>query len=106
MFNLKKENILKYLGSIKKELEQDGIVEIGLLGSYAKDKADIASDIDIVICSSEKFLKNFRGFEGAIYLDNLRQKIMKHFKIQVDICDTFSMNKERKKKLLKDAIYV
>ncbi|HEH4490153.1 TPA: nucleotidyltransferase domain-containing protein [Campylobacter coli] len=69
MFNLKKENILKYLSSIKKELNQDGIIEIGLFGSYAKDKADIASDIDIVICSSEKFLKNFRGFEGAIYLD-------------------------------------
>ncbi|SQC36409.1 putative nucleotidyltransferase [Helicobacter fennelliae] len=106
MFKLTKEIILEYLSSIKEELNQDGIVEIGLFGSYAKDKADLASDIDIVICSSESFLKKFRGFEGAIYLDDLRQRIMKHFKIQVDICDTFSMNEERKKNLLESAIYV
>ena len=50
MFKLTKEIILEYLSSIKEELNQDGIVEIGLFGSYAKDKADLASDIDIVIC--------------------------------------------------------
>ena len=106
MFYLTKEHILAYLGSIKGELAQDGITQIGLFGSYAKGSADLASDIDIVICTSGKFTQKFSDFSGAIYIDNLRQKIRKLFKIQVDICDTYSMNEERKKHLLSEAIYV
>ena len=106
MFHLTKEHILAYLSSIKEELAQDGITQIGLFGSYAKDKADLASDIDIVICSSKQFSENFSDFAGAIYIDELAQKIRKQFKIQVDICDTFSMSEERKKHLLSEAIYV
>lgn len=37
---LKKENILKYLSDIKPKLEKDGIIKIGLFGSYAKGYAD------------------------------------------------------------------
>lgn len=83
-----------------KKLKNDRIVELGLFGSFAKDKADVASDIDIVICSSEIFIKKFDGFQALIYLDELREKLMKKFKRQVvDICDTFSMDKERQKEL-------
>lgn len=106
MFCLTKEPILAYLSSIKEELKQDGIVEVGLFGSYAKDRADLASDIDIVICSSKQFTQKFSDFAGAIYIDELRKKISKHFKIQVDICDTFCMSDERKQYLLSEAIYV
>lgn len=75
-----KKEILEYLKSIKTELKNDGIVELGLFGSFAKDKVDVASDIDIVICSSEIFIKKFDGFQALIYLDELREKLMKKFK--------------------------
>lgn len=106
MRSLNKEIILAYLSTLKDELAKDGIIKLGLFGSYAKDKADIASDIDIVICSSKEFLAKFKGFEALIYLDELRQKLMKEFKIQVDICDIFSMDKTRQKELLQGALYV
>lgn len=105
-FTLNKEDILNYLSLLKEELKKDGITKLGLFGSYAKNKADLASDIDIVICTSEKFLSRFRAFEAVIYLDELRKKIMKKFKIQVDICDEAGLTKEKKEELLKGVIYV
>lgn len=101
-----KKQILKYLKDMKAKLENDGIVRLGLFGSFAKNKADIASDIDIVICSSEVFVKKFDGFGALIYLDELRQKLMQRFKRQVDICDVFSMSEEKQRELLKGVIYV
>lgn len=101
-----KESILAYLADIKQELQGDGITELGLFGSYAKDRADIASDIDIMLCTSKEFLRKFQGFESAIYLDELRQRVSKHFRTQVDICDTASMSQSKKESLLTGAIYV
>lgn len=103
---LTKHEILAYLTSIKPELEKVGITKLGLFGSYAKDRADIASDIDITIEMSDDFLKQYQGFKGIIYLENLRESIMRHFKIQVDLCDTTTMPNDKKANLLKGVIYV
>lgn len=66
----------------------------------------IVSDIDIMLCTSKEFLRKFQGFESAIYLDELRQRVSKHFRTQVDICDTASMSQVKKESLLTGAIYV
>ena len=102
----KKEDILNFLKALKPSLEKEGIDEIGLFGSFAKEKADIASDIDIFIKSTGKFCNKYLGFEGLIYLDELRQKIQGHFKRKVDLCDIASFSAERTARLLKGAIYV
>lgn len=101
-----KAAILDYLRSLKNELADNGIEKLGLFGSYAKDCADVASDIDIVIHTTATFTSRHRGFLGVIYIDSLREKIAQHFGICVDICDTHSMPLSRKDLLLKGAIYV
>ncbi|WP_152819363.1 nucleotidyltransferase family protein [Campylobacter fetus] len=103
---LKKQEILDYLIYLKPELQKMGIHKIGLFGSYAKDRADITSDIDITIESSREFVNKLGGMGAIIYLDELREKLIKHFKIQVDLCNTASMSEERKSKLLSGVIYV
>ncbi|WP_270971084.1 hypothetical protein [Campylobacter upsaliensis] len=40
-----KQNILNYLRKRKTKLNEDGIIELGLFGSFAKDEADLASDV-------------------------------------------------------------
>lgn len=103
---LTQAQILDYLKSIKQELENDGIVKLGLFGSYAKNKADIASDIDIVICSTNDFVAKYGGFGALAYLGDLRERVKKQFGVEVDICDVASMPQERKDRLLNGAIYV
>lgn len=102
---LTKHDILNYLTSIKPELEKVGIIKLGLFGSYAKGTADIASDIDITIEQNAK-KRVLRGFDYFIYLEDLRERIMRHFKIQVDLCDTTTMPSDKKERLLKEVIYV
>ena len=52
-----KEQILAYLRELKPQLQKDGIEKIGLFGSYAKDRASIFSDIDIVIATNDEFYR-------------------------------------------------
>ena len=50
-----KTYILDFLKANKEELKRDfGLTEIGLFGSYAKDKAHKDRDIDIVVDFSKK----------------------------------------------------
>jgi len=99
---MQKENILDYLGAIKRELKKDGIEKIGLFGSFARDNADLYSDIDIVIKTSSSFAKKFRGADSFIFLDGLRKKIERKFQRKVDICDEAGL---RNRSVIKDAIY-
>ncbi|MSN96902.1 nucleotidyltransferase domain-containing protein [Campylobacter sp. FMV-PI01] len=103
---LTKDEILDYLKEIKPKLQEDGIIKLGLFGSFAKDNADIASDVDITIETSKDFVNKFKGFNGFIYLDDLRSDFMHKFKRQVDICDTASMSLQKQQNLLTGVIYV
>ncbi len=103
---LTKNEILDYLREVKPKLQADGIEKLGLFGSYAKDRADVASDVDIVIKTTDDFVRKFRGFKGFIYLDELRDDFISKFKRQVDLCDTASMPDEKQNTLLTGAIYV
>ncbi|ASM37992.1 MAG: nucleotidyltransferase domain-containing protein [Campylobacter sputorum] len=103
-----KDEILDYLRSLKPELQEIGINKIGLFGSYAKGTNDIASDIDITIESNADVIikKTGSGINALMFLDDLRQNIQKKFKISVDLCDTATMSKEKKDKILAGVIYV
>lgn len=101
-----KEPILLYLKELKPKLEKEGITEIGLFGSFAKEEATIYSDIDIFIKTTNEFRKKHLGFAGFGFLEDLRQDIAKHFNKEVDLCNIAGFNDERKAKFLKGAIYV
>lgn len=104
---LTKDDILKYLSEIKPLLKRDGVKEIGLFGSYAKDYADEYSDIDIVVLADKKeFLDKLGVYKALEYLDNLREQISKKFHKSVDICDFYSEEKMKNNKIVKGAIYV
>jgi predicted nucleotidyltransferase len=100
---LSKETILSYLKDIKSTLKKDGIDEIGLFGSFAKDSADLYSDVDIVINTNKYFVNKYRGIDAFIYLDELRENLKKTFKREVDICDKSGLKNYN---IIKEAIYI
>lgn len=101
-----KEPILLYLKELKPKLQKEGITEIGLFGSFAKEEATIHSDIDVFVKTTSKFCNKHLGFKGFSFLEDLRQDIKKHFNKEVDLCDIANFNDEKKAKFLKGAIYV
>lgn len=104
---LTQAQILDYLKSIKQELQKDGIVELGLFGSYAKGVAKENSDIDVFIRYSDEFRKKYLGFKAFIYLGELRERLENHFGLSVDLCNLNAFNnKEKQENFFKGAIYV
>ena len=101
-----KDEILAYLKELKSELEKDGIIELGLFGSYAKGTASASSDIDIVIRTSDEFYQKFRGFKAAIFLGELRESIENHFGLSTDLCNLRNYDDEKRKNFFKGAIYI
>ncbi|KEA45838.1 nucleotidyltransferase family protein [Campylobacter mucosalis] len=103
-----KIEILEYLSSIKDELFSNGITKLGLFGSYAKDKANAFSDIDIVVESNAKEMVKKLGnpFLAICYFDDIKSKISNKFHLSVDLCDTTSMPLDKKNNLTQGAIYV
>ncbi len=100
-----KEPILLYLKELKPKLEKEGITEIGLFGSFAKEEATIYSDIDIFVKTTDKFRKKHLGFKGFSFLEDLRQDIAKHFNKEVDLCDMMGVKKEKRAEFFEGAIY-
>lgn len=103
-----KEMILDYLKSIKPTLEKDGVIKLGLFGSYANGYAkNINSDIDIVVEMNDEFHKNFLGCQYFAYIGNIKENIKKHFHRNVDICDAkYYKDKANKEIFFRGAIYV
>jgi predicted nucleotidyltransferase len=104
MYN--KENILDYLKQIKPKLEDDGIVSLGLFGSFATNENKNQSDIDILIETSDEFINKYRGFKAFSRLEEIRNDISNKFNNSVDIFDKNSPNSAIKEQILKEVIYV
>ncbi|MCD8212722.1 MAG: nucleotidyltransferase domain-containing protein [Campylobacter sp.] len=103
-----KQSIIDYLTRIKPRLVNDGILKLGLFGSYARDEAGENSDIDITIETGDKFVEKYKlkPLQAFSYLEDIRREISSKFGLYVDICDTASMPKDKQKKILRGAIYV
>ena len=50
------KDILTFLTNIKPQLQKNGIEQVGLFGSYARNSATLCSDIDIAIKLNKNYL--------------------------------------------------
>ncbi len=99
------EEIVQFLKTLRPKLEKDGIVSLGLFGSFARDEGDIDSDIDIFIETTEKFMKKYKSWDAFVYIDeNIRQVIEGKFHKKVDIFDKNS-NSIIKDKIMQETCY-
>ncbi len=97
--------IVAYLKTLKTKLEKEGIVSLGLFGSFATEQADASSDIDIVIETTDRFIKKYRGWSAFAFIDEeIRKKIEEKFHRKVDIFDLNS-NSPLKKNIKKEICY-
>ncbi len=99
---LSKQQILRYLQTIKNDLNKNGIEKIGLFGSFVKDSSDLFSDVDIVIKTGDDFVKKHRGIEGFLYFDRLKKMLEREFVRKVDICDESGL---KDKDVISEVVY-
>jgi predicted nucleotidyltransferase len=101
-----KTEILDYLKKHKNDYANDGVVLLGLFGSFARDEADENSDIDILIETKESFLKKFVGFRGYTKLNEIKETISKDLQKDIDLVDKVGLIQHNNDYIIEKAIYV
>jgi predicted nucleotidyltransferase len=103
---LSKDEILNKLKKFRPIFEKDGVIILGLFGSYAISKATKESDIDILIDTTPSFLEKYKGFSGFSKLEEIKNILKQEFNLEVDLVDKQGLLQHNNEYILKKAIYV
>ncbi|NCO00621.1 MAG: nucleotidyltransferase domain-containing protein [Epsilonproteobacteria bacterium] len=97
-----KSEILSTLKELKPTYEKEGLILLGLFGSYAKDTQTKFSDIDIAYkLDYDKFsLKYKDGFAKLLRIEDIKKELQTLFKTPIDLVP------DTNKSILKDLISV
>ncbi len=102
---MKKDEILKYLKTFKESSQNKFFTEIGLFGSYAKNQADIFSDIDVAVKVDKSYLNQHDVWDYFDAINEIKMNLLKRFNLQSDVFDLDSST-TLVEKIKKDIIYV
>jgi len=82
-----KNSILSTLKQLKPIYEKEGLVFLGLFGSYAKDTQTKFSDIDIAYkIDYDKFSSKYKdGFSKILRIDEIKKELQEIFHTRVDL---------------------
>ncbi|MEA1917182.1 MAG: nucleotidyltransferase domain-containing protein [Campylobacterota bacterium] len=99
---LNKNDIVSKLKELKPKYEQEGLILLGLFGSYARDNQNDFSDIDIAYkLDYDKFSQHYKdGFSKLLRIDDIKSELQQAFKAKIDFVP------DSNRELLKDIVYV
>ena len=97
-----KNEILSKLKELKPTYEKEGLILLGLFGSYAKNTQTKFSDIDVAYkLDYDKFSQKYKGgFAKLLRIDNIKKELQSIFKTPIDLVPNSN------KSILKDLINV
>lgn len=97
-----KNEILSKLKELKPSYEREGLILLGLFGSYAKETQNKYSDIDIAYkLNYDMFSQKYvGGFAKLLRIDDIKKELQEIFHKSIDLVP------DTNKKILKDMIYV
>ena len=97
-----KSEILHKLKELKPVYEKEGLIFLGLFGSYATGTQTEFSDIDVAYrLDHDKFSQKYKdGFSKLLRIDDIKNELQKVFKAKIDLVP------DNNKILLKDMINV
>ena len=82
-----KNEILHILSDVKPKYEEEGLILLGLFGSYAKETQKRTSDIDIAYrIDYERFSDSYRdGFSKILRIEEIRGELERRLGKRVDL---------------------
>jgi len=102
------QNITSHISEIKKQYQHEGFEIVGIFGSYAQNKADKYSDVDIAYkMDYETFNKKFKGgFAKILRIEEIKEELQKLLHIKVDLVPLDRNNTTFENEINKDIVYV
>ena len=102
---MNRETILHKLKTLKPIYEKEGFIIEGLFGSYAQNKADAASDIDILIHTEPRFTQKY-GIRSIRRLNEIKNELSEYFRTPVDLASSSGMGRTAQKFIIDRTIYI
>ena len=99
------KDVLTFLTTIKPQLQENGIEQVGLFGSYARNSATLTSDIDIAIKLDKNYLDKNDVWNYFNEINKIKEMVYDKFQIKSDVFDLDSAS-VFKDKILKEILYV
>lgn len=99
------KDVLTFLTTIKPQLQENGIEQVGLFGSYARNNATLTSDIDIAIKLDKNYLDKNDVWNYFNEINKIKGMVYNKFQIKSDIFDLDSLS-SLKNKIEKEVLYV
>lgn len=93
-----RDEVLAKLRELKPWLEEQGIVNVRLFGSYARDEAGPDSDVDLLV-DETRTLSYFDLFD-------LRRELARRLGVAIDLCPETSLNRYIRHRALRDSVAV
>jgi len=103
---LTKYEILETIKKIRPIYEKDGLVLLGLFGSYARDEATENSDVDLLYDVDNLFLEKYRGFRSVSKVLEIQNELSAVFNTRVDLTSPSGLSQNIKDDIVSKAIYV
>jgi predicted nucleotidyltransferase len=93
-------NYFKYIKDLKKELQKEGFIIDGIVGSMARGEK--FNDIDIVYHVTDTFVEKYGGFGAVIKIEEIKKNLNSILKKEVDLIALSNLSATAKKYMLKD----
>lgn len=93
-----RDQLLIKLRELKPWLEEQGIVNVRLFGSYARDEAGPDSDVDLLV-DETRTLSYFDLFD-------VKGELARRVGVAVDVCPERGLNRYIRHRALRDAVAV
>ncbi len=74
-----KEYILSEIKQAKKDLQNHGVIKVGLFGSYVRGEQSVKSDIDIFV----EFEPAKENFDNLMFAYDILENLFKNEKIEI-----------------------
>jgi len=104
---LTKDFVLSKLKELKPYYEKEGVLLVGVFGSYAQGTNTENSDIDILYdIDSSKFCTKYPGFSSFSRLKEIKEELKDIFHTDIDLATIDNPSRLFKKEALKDVLYV
>lgn len=100
------ETIKQYLFSAKSQYKSEGLLILGLFGSFAEQREHAESDIDVLIRVEGDFAKKYPGFKAFARLNEIKTAMEKDLGQSVDFADISGLGELGQKHIVEKTIYV
>lgn len=98
--------LLNRIKLLKNEYQKEGIILIGVFGSYARGDHTSDSDIDILFELTENFYKKYPGWGAYPVIDKCQESLTNLLGKKVDLANKNALNEIGKKYILPELINV